>query len=271
MEAKMENENILPDNLLEENVAADTTTDTTTDTTADTTTDPPVDITAEPADSTKKNRYESMEDELVRYKVALDNTLEDTDLQAGVLRFGYDTARIEEGNTLYSNAENWFYKQKRDYALQYSATQRLTELMQQSEELFVQDRSIARIAFKNNITVFTELNLSGKRPKKAFGQWLHELEHFYTNSAANPGIVVGLEKFNITAETLQDRITKLEAVKNANSYQERLKGNAQRATDRRDIAFKELRNWMIDFFKIARMAFTDDRQQLEKLKIVAKS
>jgi hypothetical protein len=253
------------------NQTNDVPEDAVTDSTSGTTTETPQDDSTEPTQDSTTSKYESLEDELVRYKVALDNTLEDTELQEGFARFGYDLPGIETGNTLYANAESLFHKQKRDYAMQYSATQRLNLLMEESESLFSQDRSVARIAFKDNVTVKTELNLFGKRRRKTFGHWVHELEFFYSSCAANSGIVFGLEKFNITAEILQERLTKLGAVKTANSYQERLKGAAQRSTDRRDAALNELRSWMTDFFQIARLAFAEDKQQLEKVKILARS
>jgi hypothetical protein len=46
------------------------------------------------------------------------------------------------------------------------------------------------------------------------------------------------------------------------------RSDAQEATETRDAAVAELEAWMSTFHTVARIAFTDRPQQLEKLKLV---
>ena len=59
----------------------------------------------------------------------------------------------------------------------------------------------------------------------------------------------------------------MEAVESAEAGQEREKSEAQQATEHRDVAMDALDEWMSDFISIARVAFEDDPQQLEKLHV----
>jgi hypothetical protein len=166
-------------------------------------------------------------------------------------------------------AEEWYHKQLQAYEQQYEATVNLEALMKEANQELQRLLSVARVAFKDSVNIQTQLHLKGRR-SEVFGVWVHETEHFFKNCLNTPVILEGFAKFNVAAEDFQRGQEKVEAVKVANSTQERLKGEAQRATEKRDAALNELRPWMNDFYRIARLAFADDRQQLEKFKIVAR-
>jgi hypothetical protein len=224
----------------------------------------------ETGDDQKTSRYETLAEELTRYRVGLDNGLNDTSLHPPLLRYGYDIPRIRVGEGLWMTAEDWYHKQLQAYEKQLEATVKLEELKKEANDELQRLLSVARLTFKDDINIQAQLHLKGRR-SEVFGVWVHETEHFFINCLNTPAVLEGFGRFNVTPEDLQGGRDMLEAVKAANSEQERLKGEAQRATDKRDAALDELRPWMYDFYRIARLAFADDRQQLEKFKIVARS
>jgi hypothetical protein len=167
-------------------------------------------------------------------------------------------------------SEEWYHKQLQAHEKQLEATVKLEELQEEANEALQRLLSVARVAFKDDVNIQAQLHLKGRR-SEVFGIWVHETEHFYMNAMNTPAVLEGFAGFNVTLEDLQGGQDKLEAVKAANSEQERLKGEAQRATEKRDAALNVLRPWMSDFYRIARLAFADDPQQLEKFQIVVKS
>jgi hypothetical protein len=230
-----------------------------------------VPVTSEENDQNQTTKkYETLAEELTRYRVVLDNAQNDTSLHPPLASYGYDLPRLQVGDGLWKTAEEWFHKQQQTYEKQYEATVNLEKLFDEANQELQRLLGVARVAFKGDVNIQAQLHLNGRR-SEVFGIWVHETEHFFINSLNTPAILEGFVNFNVSAEDLQRGQEKVEAVKAANSHQEKMKGEAQRSTEMRDTALEELRAWMYDFFKIARIAFADDRQQLEKFKILARS
>ncbi len=129
---------------------------------------------------------------------------------------------------------------------------------------------IARVAFKNNAGIITELALNGSR-KESFSGWLLQAKQFYTNSLTNPIILKEFQQYGITKAKLEGFQAETNAVESASLAQEKEKGNAQNATKVRDKAINELSDWLSDFIAIARIALEAEPQLLESLGILERS
>ncbi|NIM11977.1 MAG: hypothetical protein GTO45_07655 [Candidatus Aminicenantes bacterium] len=226
--------------------------------------------TSEETDEKKKNYYEPLEEELRRDRVALDNTLEDPSLQGPFASYGLQLERIQGFRVVWTNAESTFHKQLSAYERQFEATRFLADIRRRAGDELTRLSEVARIALKGNVDALQALGLKGKR-SKGLGKWIQQAKHFYNNALASPTILEAFARYNVTPEDLQNGLQMILEVETADTRQERAKGDAQKATEVRDAAFKELRECMSEFYRIAKLAFADDRQQLEKLGIVAKS
>jgi hypothetical protein len=214
-------------------------------------------------------RYETIAEELNKFRVALDNSLTDASLQGPMAAYGYTIDRIQENRTLLTTIKSLSEAQLRGYGLQYEATIFVNRLRERANQEYVRLLKIARVAFKNTPGVSVQLILSRRRAK-SLGDWIQQANLFFDNSLGNPEILAGFSTFNITADVLQAAKVMVEEVKTAETRQEDLKGESQRATDLRDKTFEELKVWMSGYVQIARIAFSNDRQQLEKLGVVAR-
>lgn len=215
----------------------------------------------------EKNYYETMETRLKTNRVTIDLSTEDTSLHGPLAVYGYDQPRILVGDGKVTLAEQTYHLQKRAYEDQYNATAAFEEAWQEADAFYLRMRKVAMVAFKDNAGIRTRLLLSGERARY-FNKWLPEGIHFYENALNNPKIIEGFASFNITAETLQQGLDLVKNTREKDKIQEKLKAEAQKATKDRDAAFDDMDDWMADFLDIARIAFADDSQQLEKFGIV---
>ena len=214
--------------------------------------------------------YRPPEERLDRARVALDNAQTDPALQDGLAAFGYDAARLQEGQGLLAAAQGAQEAHAAEYGDQYAATDELRAARETAETTYMRHVKVARVAFSEDRDARSALMLDGRR-KRPLGAWLRQAHTFYQNALASEDLLAGLARFGITAEDLQAAQAQLDTLETADTRQEKEKGEAQRATQQRDEAVDALDAYMSDFRNIARVAFEEDPQQLEKLRISAPS
>jgi hypothetical protein len=201
-----------------------------------------------------------------RASVAINNALAIPKIQAYLKEYGYPPEKIQQGKTLYETALESQQQQRKKYGEQISATQAFNELWTTAKESYMRYLKIARIAFKNETGIITELALNGIR-KQTFSGWLSQANQFFENALNNPQVLVELKEYGITKAKLKAAQADTKAVEAASLLQEKKKGNAQNATQIRDQAIEELNDWLKDFMAIARIALEPEPQLLESLGI----
>ncbi len=213
---------------------------------------------------------ESIDSFLNRARVSINNALSTPQIQQYLKEYGYTPEKIQTGKTLYETALAAQQKQRQEYGEQISATEALNRLWEEAQTSYMRCVKIARIAFKNNPGIATQLAINGTR-KRNFSGWLLQAKQFYINALGNPEILKGLAEYGITKAKLQGCQKQMEIVETANLTQEKEKGEAQNATKIRDRAMDELNEWSSDFIAIARIALEEEPQLLESLGILERS
>ena len=153
---------------------------------------------------------------------------------------------------------------------QISASAAVKNAWDTAQKSYIRLVKIARIAFKRDAGICTQLALSGRRQRTLSG-WMAQATQFYKNALASEAILTGFKEFGITQQQLQAGLAELKAVKAANLVQEKAKGDAQDATKKRDVALDALQAWLSDFLAIARIALEDQPQLLEGLGLLVRS
>jgi hypothetical protein len=213
---------------------------------------------------------ESFESFFNRAQVTIDNALQLPKIQNYLQEYGYTLEKLRQGKVLYETAFKLQQQQRREYGEQIAATETLNKLWETAQASYMKCVKIARVAFKNNAGIATELDLNGIR-KRTISGWLLQVQQFYNNALANPQILASLAEYGITEEKLKFCLAEVEAVAQANLVQEKEKGDAQNATKTRDKAVDELDDWLSDFIAIAKIALEAEPQLLESLGILERS
>ncbi len=221
--------------------------------------------------TTKPNQ--SIAEQLLTAQRALDGALNSPEILSSLANYGYTVAVLEEGQTLYQQAQSLTLAQSDAYAGQYQATQIEQEARQLAHKKYLEHLQLARLAFRGKQGPWNALSLAGAR-KRTLAGWLLQARQFY--QAALTGehaaeIQAGLAKYNLTADRLQAGLDLVLAVEAANSVQDHRRGKAQDATQDRNLVLAELNSWLVEFRTVARIALQEDPQYLEKLGILVAS
>ncbi len=209
----------------------------------------------------------SMDARLLAAQVAIDNALNNADVQTYLAGYGYDSTRLNEGKTLLAAAQQLHQKQTAEYGEQFAATTALQSAWEQADAEYMRCVKVARVALKSDRSADQKLALDGKR-KVTISGWIVQAKQFYANALTDASILAKLMQYGITQQKLQAGQQQVAQVESANIAQKKEKGEAQQATQERDAAIEKLDDWVSDFIAIARVALEEKPQLLEKLGIL---
>ena len=188
--------------------------------------------------------------------------IQQPDLKALILTFGYDDVRLAEGQALYDNAKSLMDAQKGGYANQFQATRVLNDQAVEAEKVFATNVVIARRVLGDK--QINELGITGSR-KKNFNQWTEQAHNFYGIALSKADVMAALSAFGVTAEIFQASLDTINMLLALSITQKNMIGNAQVATERRNEAFKALFKWCSKLITICRFSFEREPQHLERL------
>lgn len=228
------------------------------------------DTPALPTRPPRKRSNRTIAQFLSSVQVALDNAQADLDLQITLHNYGYTTERMNEGKRLYQQVMAHQRQQETGRGQQISAASSFKTSAEQAYATYARLIKIARVVLRDQEGDLVLLGLTGAR-KRFFSGWKQQATQFYTNALAEERLRTQLAAFGITEAKLREGIQQLNAAEAGNAAQKINQGNAQQATASRDTALRQLRRWYTDFSIIARVAFAEQPQQLEKLGIVVRN
>ncbi len=209
-------------------------------------------------------KHKTIWDRLTATEIAVENALANADIRAALALYGYDEARLQEGQTLYQEAHALAEQQRVDYGEQYEATQNLGTLWEEANSVYTRSLQIARIALRDHHAAHDSLMLEGER-KKSFSGWQQQANTFYSNLLASRQYLNAMALYGYNREGLAAEYAQVQAVADANATQESRKGVAQNATQLRNASMDALDQWMSDFKIVASLALAENPQHLEKL------
>ncbi len=207
---------------------------------------------------------------LEQARIAITNALGSPKILAYLSNFGYTEARIQSGRTRYETLLAAQQKQQSAYGNQISATETLETTWATAQKSYMRFIKVARITFKQQNGIATELALNHAR-KPSLSGWLSQANQFYTNALASTQILKALGEFGITAAKLKAGQSEVKMLETVSATQAKEKGEAQAATQARDAALHELQAWLSDFRAIAKVALEEDNQLLESLGILQRT
>ena len=111
---------------------------------------------------------------------------------------------------------------------------------------------------------------SGRR-QKAVAAYFIEAEWFYHALANDESLLKMMSVYGYTKQTILQRQKEIENIYRLMEQKARASGEAQHSTQVRNRKLRELDRWVSEYKKVARLAFRDSPQYLEKLGIVVKS
>ena len=106
-----------------------------------------------------------------------------------------------------------------------------------------------------------------KHQPKGFANWLARYEKFYKRVLESQQALEALALYGISQERLLAEQAMVAEIAALDAKRQRLKGEAQDATQARNDSFRALVDWVKDYRDVAKVAFRSNQQLLEKVGI----
>ena len=212
----------------------------------------------------------TMEDRLLAAKVAITNALADDEIKERLALLGYNEERLNAGNELLTKTEAQYQDQKDEYSEQFQASENMQQEWARIKISFRMYTTLARFLFRKDPTKMNTLGLSQGQAFK-ISDWILQARQFYNNAINDTEIQAKMAEYSVTSDRLQTALQEVVKLEEMKIIQEKEKGEAQRATQKRDELFAQLDEYMYGLIQIARVVLYDKEQLLEKMGIVAPS
>lgn len=217
--------------------------------------------------NTTPNRYQSLDKQIQEMKLTFSNAKLPSILPQ-LQTLGYSEERLNGYLAKLAELESLALSQEKEYADQYTETEKFNTKRTQIDELYRRHLAFAKILFKGDSQARNLLGFAGDR-KTAYADWYQQVSSFYTQILNNAEISAKMATINITKEHLQNQQVALIDLATLKESQKKEVGEAQKATETRDKAFDALYPHYTELVAYAKVLFQDD-QLLETLGIVVK-
>lgn len=206
--------------------------------------------------------------QLLAARLVAENAYKHPVIRSCLEKYGYNEKRLKEGVAMTDISEKLFHKQQRKYGELWESLEKFNNAWKKANKRYMVHVKVARIALQADKPSLLKLHLVGDR-KNSFSGWLTQAGQFYNGALSEPVILEKLEGFGIKKKQLQNGLALVEKANAAHVKKELKKGEAQAATNERNLAFKKMNKWAANLLAIARVALVEagKKQLLEALDV----
>jgi len=213
---------------------------------------------------------QEMEKFFGRARTGLLGVQNDGDAAVLMGNYGYDDARVEELIALLDNAEEAYRNQKTRYSGQYAATHEHTGKQASLRRKLTRHRRIARVKIDAENPAYSALNLDGSTPRTHDGV-IQDAKQFYNALLERTDLLEQLAPLTLDASAVELALVEIENLELSRALQTVDTKRAQEATATRNDLYDQLRDEMIEFYEVARIATEERPQVREAMGLVAPS
>ena len=217
--------------------------------------------------TTTSVKYDNMAEVVVKMKMAFTNARLPTVLPS-LIPVGYTAESLQADYAEVEALETLMQKQRTETQEQIIETKKFDDSRIAIHQIYVKDRGLCRILFKNDVQAQVELDLRG-RVSEAYGNWLKEVKGFYTRISNSERLKAEVAKISMKPADLEAQLTAIAALETIKNNQKKETAEAQAATEARDLKFDEMYAKYATLVKYSKILLGND-QAIEALGIVVK-
>ncbi len=217
--------------------------------------------------TTTSVKYDNMADTVVKMKMAFTNAQLPTVLPS-LIPVGYTAESLQADYAEVEALETLMQKQRTETQEQIIETKKFDDSRIAIHQIYVKDRGLCRILFKNDVQAQVELDLRG-RVSEAYGNWLKEVKGFYTRINNSERLKTEVAKISMKPADLEAQLNAIVALEAIKNNQKKETAEAQAATEARDLKFDEMYAKYATLVKYSKILLGND-QAIEALGIVVK-
>lgn len=209
----------------------------------------------------------SIAQQIQNTRLLIDGALNQPIVSQQLAKYGFPKPEIKKVETILNKVELLETTKSSKYGQQLSASEQCKRDRAAAWEQYNYHVKSAKLAFRNDLGQQKRLQLDQPR-KQSLAAWMTQARYFYQEIQQMPD---HFAKMGVTADELAQTQAMVEAVAAGNRHCKSLAGEAQLATQQRNLAMKEMNVWVRRFTKVARVALEEQDQLLEGLGLVVRS
>lgn len=209
------------------------------------------------------SRYISIQQFLTNATTALTNA-QLPDIEPLLLNRGITKANVIAKLADVEALEKLNEAQKKEYGESYQSTADYDALEFTLHQEYMDHLTLARLVFKNNIAAQTGLGIKGKRKSDDAGYCKQALQ-FYNGILSSTDYKAAMLTKGVTTAELTTMQTGYSNLGTLSAAKDKENGEAQAATNKRNIFYDELEDWYNDFKETAIVALRKYPQYREQL------
>ena len=205
-----------------------------------------------------------------KVRTALANASGNEVIKVALADYGFGDAEHIVGQKLYDNTHSLWENQKKEDADTLAASAEYKAQYRDVAEVLKRHRDNVRQLFRNEPAYLMELGVQGAFPNK-YNEMFDSASRLYTGIKMNDKIQQRLSRIKITPEVADAQLRALAVLKTMRSRFDAETAESHDATKTKDSAMIEMKEWMDEFYAIARIALYDHPQLLEALGLSVRS
>ena len=214
--------------------------------------------------------YFSVDEKIHRHRILIGNGIQDPVISERMACYGYTQEKMKQASLMHQEVEKTNQQNHFKHGDYDQSKNKLKKAKKAFHKAYIVDLEFARIALAKQPNLLDRIGASGRR-QKAVATYLYEAKWFYRSLANDESLLNMMSVYGYTKETIRQRQKEIENIYRLMEKKVRASGEAQHSTQVRNRKLRELDLWVSEYKKVARLAFREDPQYLEKLGIVVKS
>jgi len=206
---------------------------------------------------------------LAGYRAMIHGAVGISSIKKKLRQYGYTDEVLAEGQELLADTENLFTEQANEYTESYEAQEAFENIRSEVEDEFHTLYHVTKIALRKHTSMNSVLPPSSDTVP--YKNWIATTEKFYNSLAGSSTALNIVAKRGISAEQVQNAITRLNHMETVRLKRDVENGQAQTKTGERNEKLEELHLYCADLRDIAKVAFKDAPQNLEQLGLIIRS
>jgi len=204
------------------------------------------------------------------FRVALTNAESNSGVIKALESSGYNSETLGLGKQLLTETRSIFDACIKNRDLKIAAHDDFEAKKEALHQIYMRDRIKAKLVYRNDPARTALLGLD-KNTTRVYIKWIEAIKKFYNEAAADQQIQQDLARLNITMDHINEGLTLIAEVAASRAYYVKLKGEAQDSTEAKTASIAKMKDWMKEFYGVAKLGLKEQPQLLETLGKVVRS
>ncbi len=205
-------------------------------------------------------------EQLTAANLTVDNSITSQEVQAEVIKKGYDLAALQTGKGKITAAQLALNDQSMKESAAENATDREEECKAEAHQAYHDLAKTIRTKYHEGSPELIAVGLTGSEPR-ALGKFVEAGYKLFDNSASTHAVAQYILTKGYTPEFLQSERAKITAYEQANQAQEPALSAAKDATKIKKKAFKDMNDWLREYIENAKIVMREKPALLEAIGI----